>query len=381
MNLHKIKFGRIVAVVLVVLLCFFTLKTGMSGISRETAQAVNDELATVEEATEEEATAEDEAGTEATAGAETEPETIQEEATAEDEAEKEAIAEAETEPETTKPETTAEEETKAEAIAEEEQTGEAALREEPVPLIFTGPVQAFAEPRTMYPTTGLNIRTGPGTEYEIVGRLAFNEPISYTGMTDNGWYQLAYGDKLCYVSGNYLSETKLEPAPAAPSAGSTASGGVIIIGDSRCVQMQTAVGGGGCAWICQNSMGYKWFSETAVPQADPSVGKGTKVVVCMGVNDPGNVRNYAELVNAKAAEWAARGASVYYVSVNPVWENPYVTQEQVDVFNSTMPGLLSGVTWIDTQSWMIENGYRIVDGLHYDDPTSINVFNLIMGSL
>ncbi len=265
----------------------------------------------------------------------------------------------------------------------EEEVSENVPEEETIeePLIFTGPVHAFAEAKTMYPTTGLNIRTGPGTEFEAVGRLVFNEPAVFLGTTDNGWYQLNYSDQLCYVSGNYLSETKQEVVQQAETAVSVASGGVIIIGDSRCVQMQAATGGGGCAWICQNSMGYKWMSETAIPQADPSVGKGTKVVICLGVNDPGNVRNYADLVNAKAAEWGARGAKVYYVSVNPVWENPHVTQEQVDVFNSTMPGLLQGVTWIDTQSWMIENGYRIVDGLHYDDSTSINVFNVIMGSI
>ncbi len=154
-----------------------------------------------------------------------------------------------------------------------------------------------------------------------------------------------------------------------------------MIGDSRCVQMQSAVGGGGCTWICENGKGYKWLSETAIVLADPAVGNGTKVVFCLGVNDPGNVRNYAQLVNAKASEWAGRGAVVYYVSVNPVWENPYVTQEQVDNFNNTMPGLLSGVIWVDTQSWLKENGCRIVDGLHYDDPTSTNIFNLIMGSI
>ena len=154
-----------------------------------------------------------------------------------------------------------------------------------------------------------------------------------------------------------------------------------MIGDSRCVQMKAAVGGGGCSWICENSKGYKWLNEKAIGNADPSVGNGTKVVICLGVNDTKNVRNYANLINAKAAEWAARGAKVYYVSVNPVWTNPYVTQEQVDTFNNTMPSLLSGVTWVDTQSWLKQNGYKLVDGLHYDDATSVNIFNLIMGSI
>ncbi len=104
------------------------------------------------------------------------------------------------------------------------------------------------------------------------------------------------------------------PAPAAPAAPAkvvSAPAGILFIGDSRCVQMNEAVGGGGCGWIARNGGRYEWFSETAVPNADNIVGKGTKVVICMGVNDPGNINNYANLVNAKAAEWTARGARVY----------------------------------------------------------------------
>ena len=166
-----------------------------------------------------------------------------------------------------------------------------------------------------------------------------------------------------------------------PVRKTTPSGGIIMIGDSRCVQMQEAVQGGGCSWICENSKGYQWLEEVAIGWADPSVGKGTKVVFCLGVNDPQNVRKYADLVNAKGAEWRERGAVIYYVSVNPVWENPYTSKEEVENFNATMPGLLSGVIWVDTYSWLMENGCKIVDGLHYDAATSATIFNLIMGSI
>ncbi len=157
--------------------------------------------------------------------------------------------------------------------------------------------------------------------------------------------------------------------------------GVIFIGDSRCVQMQAAVGGGGCMWICKNSMGYDWFESYAVGQADPRVGRGTKVVICLGVNDTDHVNQYAALTNQKAAEWAQRGAKTYYVSVNPVSTNPYRTEDEVEQFNTTLPGLLSGVTWIDTHSALAGTGLHIVDGLHYDDNSYLTIFNLIMGSL
>ncbi len=303
------------------------------------------------------------------------------------------VTEEETEEETTEEKPEEETDSAGEDISQEAMTVEY-LKE------YTGPVQAYEVSKTLYATIGLNVRRGPGTDYEIIGGLDYNQAVEATGVTENGWIQCSFNGQKGYASGNYLSETRAEPKPETAANTDTAAameqavpeentntavpaaqGGIIMIGDSRCVQMQAAVNGGGVSWICENGKGYEWLNETAIAWADPSVGKGTKVVICLGVNDPGNVNNYAQLINARAADWSARGATVYYVSVNPVWENPYVTQEQVDNFNNTMPGLLSGVIWIDTQSWLKENGCRIVDGLHYDDPTSVNIFNLIMGSI
>lgn len=261
----------------------------------------------------------------------------------------------------------------------------------------TEQITVFDTPKTMYATNGVNVRRGPSTDYEVVSHLAMAQAVEVTGQAETGWYQFVLDGKPAYASNKYLSETKVEipvaapvqtaqvPAPAAPAAPAPAAtlapAGVIMVGDSRCVQMQAAVGGGGCSWICENSKEYTWFSEVAIPRFDPYVGKGTKVVINMGVNDPEHYMQYVELINAKAAEWSLRGAKTYLVSVNPVWENPYTSQEQVDTFNANVPGMLIGVKWIDTSSWLTANGYRLVDGLHYDDPTYVNIFYLIMGSL
>lgn len=277
--------------------------------------------------------------------------------------------------------------------AEEEVESMEETTEEVVEEIVVTP---FETARTMYATIALNVRKGPSTDYDVVDHLAMAQAAEVTGQAESGWYQIMLDGEAAFVSNKYMSETKVEvpapapvPVPAQPAqaaepaqpTATVAPAGVIMVGDSRCVQMQAAVGGGGCSWICENSKEYTWFSETAIPKFDQYVGNGTKVVINMGVNDPEHYKQYAELVNVKAAEWAARGARTYFVSVNPVWENPYTTQEQVDTFNANVPGLLSGVTWIDTSSWLTTNGYRLVDGLHFDDPTSVNIFNLIMGSL
>ena len=283
--------------------------------------------------------------------------------------------------ETVEEESTVEETAVAEKPTEEESTEET---KEKAPIVVT----RLEEPKTLYATSAVNIRRGPSTDYERAGSLAMADDVLALGQADTGWYFFMKDGEPVYVSDKYLSETKPElppPAPAQPQPNSgqtaVAPAGVIMVGDSRCVQMQEAVGGGGCAWVCENSKEITWFQDKAIPRIDPSVGKGTKVVINMGVNDPEHYLKYVEVVNAKAAEWTARGAKVYFVSVNPVWENPYTTQEQVDTFNANVPGMLSGVTWIDTSSWLVANGYRLVDGLHYDGPTYVNIFNLIMGSL
>ena len=282
----------------------------------------------------------------------------------------------------------------AEVVAEEVDTVAETTEEETeteVPIVVT----KFEEPRTLYAANNVNVRRGPGTDYERVGSLALADAVTVIGQADTGWYCFVLNEEEVYVSDAYLSETKPELPPPAPeqpvqadvaaqqvpAQAAVAPAGVIMVGDSRCVQMQEAVGGGGCSWICENSKEYTWFVEKAIPRFDEYVGNGTKVVINMGVNDPEHYRSYAEVVNAKAAEWAARGAKTYFVSVNPVWENLYTTQEQVDTFNANVPGMLSGVTWIDTSSWLTTNGYRLLDGLHYDEPTYVNIFNLIMGSL
>lgn len=285
-------------------------------------------------------------------------------------------------------ETVTAEEAETENVEEitESATEETTEETKKAPIVVT----RLEEPKTLYATMALNIRRGPSTDYDKAGSLAMAEAVTVLGQADTGWYFFMKDGQAVYASDKYLSETQPEiPAPASaapstpvgPAQAVAAPAGVIMVGDSRCVQMQEAVGGGGCSWICENSKEYTWFVDKAIPRFDPYVGKGTKVVINMGVNDPEHYRSYVEVVNAKAAEWAARGAKTYFVSVNPVWENPYTDQADVDTFNANVPGMLSGVRWIDTSSWLNTNGYRLVDGLHYDAPTYVNIFNLIMGSL
>lgn len=270
-------------------------------------------------------------------------------------------------------------------------------------------VEELEAPVAMYAQRGVNVRKGPGTEYDKVGFLKLNDEISVIGQSkSNGWKEVKYKDEVAFVSGSFLGTEQVavaaepvaeaaapaapaqqpaEPAqPAAPAVAQTtkvasSSAGILFIGDSRTAQMRDATGGGKCGWVCAYSAKYSWFESEGVPQADPLIGPGTKVVICMGVNDPGSVYSYANLVNQKAAEWVGRGAKVYYVSVNPV-DHPFEDKyEPIDNFNAIMPGQLSNVAWIDTASVIKQGGFVLEDGIHYDAAGNITIYNMILGCL
>jgi uncharacterized protein YgiM (DUF1202 family) len=62
--------------------------------------------------------------------------------------------------------------------------------------------------------SSLNVRTGPGTNFDRIGLLYSGDTVSITGET-NGWYQIDYRGQVGYVSGDYISV-----------AGSSTGGGV-----------------------------------------------------------------------------------------------------------------------------------------------------------
>jgi len=273
-------------------------------------------------------------------------------------------------------------------------------------------IKALTEPVVMYAQRSANIRKGPGTTYNKVGELEVNDEVKVIGENSKkDWKEIEYKDGVAFIYSNLVNTDKvdLEAIKAAEEAAAQAaaeaasqdasaggqqappqqattqkavsSAGTLFIGDSRTCQMRAATGGGGCGWICEYCTTFDWFRDTAIPQADPLIGNGTKVVICMGVNDPGSIYNYANLVNEKAAEWVARGARVYYVSINPV-DHPYEDKiPNIDSFNSQMPGLLANVRWIDTASVVKQGGFVLEDGIHYDAAGNISIYNMIVRSL
>lgn len=154
---------------------------------------------------------------------------------------------------------------------------------------------------------------------------------------------------------------------------------VIFVGDSRTVGMHTAVGDqDGDVWSAQVSQGYAWMESTGIPAIESEITDGSAVVILLGVNDLGNVNNYISYLNTHAPSWKAKGAKVYFVSVNPTANGASVTNAQIESFNTKIRNATQTiVSYIDTYSYLQENGYDTTDGIHYTTDTYKKIYNYI----
>lgn len=74
----------------------------------------------------------------------------------------------------------------------------------------------------LFAQKGVNVRSGPGTEYEKVGTLSTNEEVIVTGQdAESGWYQIDYNGKTAFVSDSYLGENKVTVAATSNNNGSS----------------------------------------------------------------------------------------------------------------------------------------------------------------
>lgn len=68
----------------------------------------------------------------------------------------------------------------------------------------------------MYAQNSVNIRSGPGTEYDKTGQLELNDEIVVLGQhKESGWYYIEYDEERGYVSDKYLCDNKvvIQPQP------------------------------------------------------------------------------------------------------------------------------------------------------------------------
>lgn len=153
---------------------------------------------------------------------------------------------------------------------------------------------------------------------------------------------------------------------------------VVYIGDSRTEGLRDVNSDSKNTFICLSSMGYDWMLSTAFPQAESYASSGTAFVILMGVNDLYHQNSYISAINQKAAEWKKKGAVVYFASVGPVQNDPYISNSEIESFNRALKnGLSSDVGYIDLYGELNKSGYQTVDGTHYTNAVSKNILSFI----
>lgn len=154
----------------------------------------------------------------------------------------------------------------------------------------------------------------------------------------------------------------------------------IFVGDSRYVGMRKFAQNNDI-FIAENAKGYDFLMsnlETIRQYAD----NNSVLIIGLGVNDYGvNYKNYIRIINELADTMECH---VYYMLINPVEEEkeiPYgytVYNEMIDKYNMLMrAGFSDKVKIIDSNSYLKENGFSTVDGLHYDDNTYNKIYNYL----
>lgn len=208
--------------------------------------------------------------------------------------------------------------------------------------------------------------------------------------TSNGKVVRVYDDPSHYQSGTSKPSSDSNDNSNGNKSGNSK---IVFIGDSRTVQMYAyssgdwgganySTGGvhevGSDVYVAEGAQGLSWMKSTGIPAAQKYFNNKTAIVILMGVNDLGNVSEYASYINSNADSWKSKGSSLYYVSVNPCNGSYSGLNTKIESFNSSLKRSISGkATWIDTYTVLKSNGFTATDGLHYDGDTYKTIYNYI----
>ena len=282
-------------------------------------------------------------------------------------------------------------------------------------------VEQFSAPRLMNVTKNAVVRTLPDNNAARLASVTAGNTVWGWGQTNTGWYFVQVGSQIgyvCYEAAAYATQEQIAAAQAAQQAAvaqqaaqaqanaaaqaqaaqqaqiaaaaanqPAVAAGIVFIGDSRMVTLKDAVernlGSCAAAVVAKNGSRHEWLHDTGIPQADKIIGKGSRVIINMGVNDLSDADKYAKDVNYWAAVWSARGAQIYYASVNPVWANSYgMTEERVKLFNDRLKGqLIPQIIWLDSHDYLMGVGVHASDGVHYKDDTNLVLYQYYLSMI
>ena len=149
---------------------------------------------------------------------------------------------------------------------------------------------------------------------------------------------------------------------------------ILYIGDSRTVGLRDEISNNhNIEFVCKVGQGLNWFKKQNLK--DKIIDKDTLVLINLGVNDLGNLNKYIDYINELNVY-----NNIYFISVNPVnetTERKYgysIKNSSIEDFNKKMK---ENFNYIDTYSYLVENGFSSKDGIHYTRDTYLKIYNFI----
>ncbi|WP_019679122.1 dockerin type I domain-containing protein [Ruminococcus flavefaciens] len=104
------------------------------------------------------------------------------------------------------------------------------------------------------------------------------------------------------------------------------------------------------------------------------------VIINLGVNDLDSGA-YLRLYNGLPDDFLENN-KVIVLAVNPCDGNYQYLNSRIEKFNSDMSaGLDSRITFLDSYTFLVWNGFATVDGLHYTNNTYVDIYNFVFDSL
>lgn len=225
-------------------------------------------------------------------------------------------------------------------------------------------------------------------------------------ITQNGTYRFTIYDKYGYtiikevtINEIVTLEDKTPPkeeeiviSPQEPITNNAITDN-LFVGDSRTVGMcQGYKLCGKSEYIAEVSKNYSWFQKKAIEAINTKIkNKDYNIIILMGVNDVGrtesngknqSIKYYETISSLATTTW--KNQNVIFVSVNPVidgYSDAYT--EAVNAFNNEIKSKIlssdiSNLKYCDTNSKLNITTSNAKDGLHYNEKTYQQIYNIII---
>lgn len=150
----------------------------------------------------------------------------------------------------------------------------------------------------------------------------------------------------------------------------------LFAGDSRTVGMSWATG---ADVIAKESIGYGW-AKNQLPQIKSC--DNTNIVFWFGVNDLYNISKYITMYNDLYDSMKDKNVNIYVMAVTPCCYSYSRLNPDIADFNSKMQaGLNENIEFIDTYSFLSQNGFGSSDGLHYSNTTYRAIYDYVLSEI